>query len=73
MGNTGSCSSVIAHACVFLDGVLSVPLNLCFLWPCALPDLFKVLEGPRAKSLALKESLESPPGGVALGLDLLSL
>lgn len=48
-------------------------LNLCFLWPCALPDLFKALEGPSAKALALKESLEIPPGGVALGLDLLSL
>lgn len=48
-------------------------LNLRFLWPCALSGFFKALEGPRAKALALKESLEIPPGGVALGLDLLSL
>lgn len=48
-------------------------LNLRFLWPCALSGLFKALEGPRAKAPALKESLEIPPGGVALGLDLLSL
>jgi len=50
-----------------------MPLNFCFLWPCALSGLFKAFEGPRAKALALKESLEIPPGAVALGLDLLSL
>lgn len=50
-----------------------MPLNLRFLWPCALSALFRALEGPRAKALALKESLEISPDGVALGLDLLSL
>lgn len=51
-----------------------MPLNLCFLWPCALSGLFKALEGPsRAEAVALKESLEIPPGDVALGLDLFSL